>query len=251
MVKYAWMLLVTTFIIGCNEGPNELSPTNSNQQKTEESAPNSLDSKGDAEGNTPQPDVHEVVVVEVLPTSKYVYLRVKELDQEYWIATLKTEVTVGETYYYTGGLVKENFESKEHNRIFDQMILVQNIVARNHGHQQEEINLEPLPEGKAGEIQIRENGTVSIADVVNHASSFVDKRLKIQGTCTKVNNNIMGTNWLHIDDGTNNGFDFVATTKHNIAVGDKVVLGGILSANKDFGAGYKYALLLEDCDLIQ
>jgi len=54
---------------------------------------------------------------------------------------------------------------------------------------------------------------------------------------------------VHINDGTNNGYDFTATTLASIGVGKKVVLEGTIVLNKDFGSGYKYDILLENCIL--
>lgn len=48
-------------------------------------------------------DLHSVVALETLPTTKYVYVRVKEGEKEYWLATLLQEVTIGRNYFYRGG----------------------------------------------------------------------------------------------------------------------------------------------------
>jgi len=49
-------------------------------------------------------------------------------------------------YYFTGGLIKKNFESKEHNRVFDELLLVDNFVPENHGGAQ---NAEGTPSNDA------------------------------------------------------------------------------------------------------
>ena len=46
----------------------------------------------DQEDKVPSNVFHKVVVQEVLPTSKYVYLKVTEGTKAYWIATKKMEV---------------------------------------------------------------------------------------------------------------------------------------------------------------
>ena len=56
---------------------------------------------------------------------------------------------------------------------------------------------------------------------------------------------------MHLNDGTNNGYDFTATTSASIKVGSTVVLEGTIVLNKDFGSGYSYDILLEDCVQIQ
>jgi hypothetical protein len=55
---------------------------------------------------------HNVIVEEVLNTDRYSYLNVTENGEKFWIATPRMEVEIGETYHYTEGLLKQNFESK-------------------------------------------------------------------------------------------------------------------------------------------
>ena len=60
----------------------------------------------------------------------------------------------------------------------------------------------------------------------------------------------MGKNWVHLQDGSgsamNNSHDLVLTGDADPAMGDIVVMEGVIAANKDFGAGYKYsAIILE------
>ncbi len=54
---------------------------------------------------------------------------------------------------------------------------------------------------------------------------------------------IMRTNWMHIQDGT--AGDLTVTTDGSFAKGDQVMVEGVLSINKDFGAGYKYPAIIE------
>lgn len=192
-------------------------------------------------------DVHKVTVLEILPTEKYNYMRVAELGTEYWIAALKTDIEIGANYYITGGLQKKNFESKEYNRVFEDLVLVDNLVPEKHGA---EHNSSPQPNDGinytiSADKRVKES--VLIASIVDKPEDFAGKKVTIQGTCTKVNEGILGTNWVHINDGTNNGFDFTATTLSNISVGKQVILEGTIVLNKDFGAGYVYEIILENC----
>jgi hypothetical protein len=58
----------------------------------------------------------------------------------------------------------------------------------------------------------------------------------------------MGKNWVHVQDGTGSSGsnDLTATTADTAKVGDTVLVSGKITQNKDFGAGYRYALILED-----
>ncbi len=94
-----------------------------------------------------------------------------------------------------------------------------------------------------------ENGC-TVADVFSKAASLNGKKVKIKGQVVKVSPQIMGKNWLHIQDGTGdplkNTHDLVVTTMGKAEKGDIVTVEGVLAADKDFGAGYKYAVIVED-----
>ena len=101
------------------------------------------------------------------------------------------------------------------------------------------------------EVHAKAEGVTSVGEIVENPDSYSKTTLRIQGRVTKVNNNIMGLNWLHLDDGTNDGYDFVVTTSEIVEIDDVVTMEGSLSLNKDFGAGYFYAIILENCKRIQ
>ena len=64
----------------------------------------------------------------------------------------------------------------------------------------------------------------------------------------------MGKNWIHIQDGTGSekkkNHNLVCTSKTDIAdVGDVVTITGTLIMDRDFGSGYKYAVIIEDAKI--
>jgi hypothetical protein len=63
---------------------------------------------------------------------------------------------------------------------------------------------------------------------------------------------IMNRNWIHLQDGSlkDKTVDLTITTTENIALGSIVAVEGIITLNKDFGAGYKYDIIMEDATLI-
>ena len=201
-------------------------------------------------------DMHKVVIKEVLPTSKYVYLHAKEDDKVFWIATRKQEVKIGDTYLYKGGLLKTNFESKEYNRTFDTVYLVSNLVPANHSltgkvSTGSKISLPPAKKTKLGASKkIEVDGSVKIADIVAHPQNYEGKTIQISGECVKLNANIMGRNWMHLRDGSKDDFDLVVTSDVAIPEGHITTMTATVALNKDFGAGYKYDIILENGTLI-
>lgn len=188
-------------------------------------------------------DVHTVTILESLPTVRYVYLRVKEGQEEFWIATSKMEVTIGGTYFYRDGLLKTNFESKEHNRVFEKMYLVSTLVAADHSHTTQAKTEEVITKNSE---HVNGKGSVKIADLVANPEKYSGKSIQISGQCTKVNPNIMGRHWMHLKDGSQDDYDLVITSNVLIPEGHTVTMVGKVALNKDFGSGYKYAIILED-----
>jgi len=74
--------------------------------------------------------------------------------------------------------------------------------------------------------------------------------VKVRGKIVKVARNIMGKNWIHIQDGTGSAdkgnFDLTVTTKASPQPGEVVTVTGKLTKEKDFGFGYHYAVIIED-----
>lgn len=80
-----------------------------------------------------QATLHKIKALEVLNTDRYVYIKAEEAGKIYWLATNKVKVVIGATYYFTGGYPQKNFPSKEFNRVFPELLLVNSIVGENHG----------------------------------------------------------------------------------------------------------------------
>jgi hypothetical protein len=61
----------------------------------------------------------------------------------------------------------------------------------------------------------------------------------------------MGRNWIHLRDGSQDDFDLVITTRTFVPEGNVVTVRAVVALNKDFGAGYKYDLILENGTIVQ
>ncbi len=93
----------------------------------------------------------------------------------------------------------------------------------------------------------------SIADLYQEKAELAGKPVKLQGKVVKVNNNIMNRNFLHLQDGSGDPAlgtnDLTITSDDTAAMGDTVAVTGTLVVDLDFGAGYKYPLLLEKASI--
>ena len=92
------------------------------------------------------------------------------------------------------------------------------------------------------------SGGVTVAELYGQSASLAGQPVVLRGRVVKFTPNIMGTNWLHIQDGTGSQgtHDLTVTTGAAVQVGDLVVVKGPVTVDKDFGAGYRYAVIVED-----
>ncbi|MDP1606916.1 MAG: hypothetical protein Q8L93_09805 [Rhodocyclaceae bacterium] len=101
--------------------------------------------------------------------------------------------------------------------------------------------------------QAAEPKAQTVAAIYQNKAALTGKTISAQGNVVKVNNNIMGRNFVHVQDGTgkadagNN--NLIVTSKQTANVGDKVVVTGVVVQNRDFGSGYSYPLLVEDASI--
>lgn len=206
-------------------------------------------------------DVHQIKVEETFPGTKYLYLRVREGNRSYWVATAPSEVKVGEVYYYNEALIRANFESKEMQKVFDTLYLVTKLVPEFHAGSLKPLKeVPPPPKQKeateqAGESRSKaipeEANTVSIAELLKDPKAFEGTFVEVRGTCTKINKGILGRNWIHLKDPKDNDSKLVVTSQDEVAPGELVTFQAQVALNKDFGAGYTYEILLENGQLLE
>jgi hypothetical protein len=203
-------------------------------------------------------------VSEVVQSNAYSYLRVKENSEERWVATSRQEVAEGDVYYYDEALQMTNFHSKELDRTFEVIYFVNQIsktpVIHNHSadmHGMDQM-MGTMHSGKGGQgeksnVQLEKSPEeVTVAQIFENRDQYSGKQVEIRGIVVKVNKEILGKNWIHLQDGTdNNGsFDLTITTQAAPEVNDEVLFKGVLTLNKDFGSGYSYEVIMEDAQML-
>ena len=84
-------------------------------------------------------------------------------------------------------------------------------------------------------------------------ASLAGKSVTIRGIVVKVNIGVMGKNWIHLQDGTGDAKlgtnDITATSASAASNGETITVTGTVRTNKDFGAGYVYAVIVEDAKI--
>ncbi len=264
------IITMALLLMACNNKPKVITETADNTGSVKSSGifsdSNNGSSESNPEGNSNTSvfteGLHKVVVNEVLPAKKYVYLNVNEGDKQFWIATGTMEAKVGETYFYKGGLLKTNFESKEYNRVFETVYLVTSMVAEKHGNNTDKVNIGDYSEPKKKtptkvaiethtDKVIQHKGSIKISELVTNQKKYEGKTVQLTGKCTKINAGIMNRNWIHLKDGSKDDFDLVITSDVYVPEGSSITIKALVTLDKDFGAGYRYDLILENGVLIK
>lgn len=206
-------------------------------------------------------DLHVVLVEEVIQTSQYTYLHVKDGDTKNWLAVIKMQIAVGETYYHKEGLTMTNFKSKELKRTFDKVLFLDHISPSPNftENNQEEQFEEPISTGskillEKKEIKIEhQKNDITIASLFENKTKYDGKSIQLKGEVVKFSTGIMDKNWIHFQDGTSysENFDLTVTTSQVVNVGDIITIKGRISLDKDFGYGYFYDVIMEDAEIIK
>lgn len=197
--------------------------------------------------------VHKVTVLEKTDASDYTYLLVKEDDTKYWIAVRKMEVNVDDVLYFSKKMLMKEFKSSTLNKTFAAIFFVED-ASKN---QVDETGKMPNPHSQIetpaqNNISVvKAEGGYTIKDIFAQKDQLANKSVKVRGVVVKLNTDILGKNWVHIQDGTGTGssFDLTITTAAAPEVGKTVLVEGKLGLNIDFGAGYKYNVILQDANI--
>ena len=92
------------------------------------------------------------------------------------------------------------------------------------------------------------NSCTTISKLLSDKQSLSGKVIRVKGIVTKYNPQILGKNWVHIQDGSEfqGGFDLTITTDKIVSLGDTITIEGKMILDKDFGSGYFYPVLMQD-----
>ncbi len=220
--------------------------------------------------------IHNGTVKETTSAGRYTYMLVENDGHEQWVAIPKTLVKAGEKVNYIDGMTMKNFESKGLNRTFDTIIFSEGLTDNQkttEGHDMfaealvnennEQQTMETSP-GSAGAVspfknemidKATGNNAYSVEELFTKREELKGKTIKVRGRITKINMEIMGKNWVHLQDGTgnpmNNSHDLVITTTEKPEEGAIVTMQGKVVVNQDFGFSYQYDLLIEQAKIVQ
>jgi hypothetical protein len=206
-------------------------------------------------------------VLETMDAAGYTYVLLDTAEGPRWVATQQTPVAVNDIVQTNQGMMMQEFTSQSLDRTFEVIYFsdaLQNLSTTTLPAGHPDTALPPghptttMASDAAGSVV----GDVAVAAVeegkniawVNASKdSLAGQSVSLRGKVVKFNANILGTNWLHIQDGSGSAADgnndLAVTSGAEAAVGDTVVVTGKIVLDKDFGAGYSYPVLMEDASL--
>jgi len=186
-------------------------------------------------------------VAEIIKVERYTYVQVDTGKEKIWAATPEFQGKVGDKVVVPEGLVMKNFHSNTLERDFELVHFVGGISGGKNDQDIEQkaqmVSGHPPMGGKSSQPQIDVSRVEKAEDGKTVAEIF--------GKVVKFLPQIMGKNWLHLQDGSGSEGtnDLTVTTTAVAEVGDLVLVNGKVSVNRDFGYGYNYEVLLEDAEI--
>ncbi len=212
-----------------------------------------------------EPEVSQKVgkVLETMNSGGYTYVRVDTGSEKIWAATTEFSVKVGDPVVIPAGMPMANFHSPTLNRTFEVVYFVPAIsVGGGDAGTNAGAMGQPQPQMPPGHPPMvtkavvdfsgiaKAQGGVTVSEVFAGKKDLAGKEVILRGKVVKFMSEIMGKNWIHVQDGTGSQGtnDLTVTVPPNIVakVGDTILVKGIVTTERDFGYGYKYDVILED-----
>ena len=201
-------------------------------------------------------------VLETMDAAGYTYVQVDTGTEQFWAAAPQFAVKVGDDVVVPEGMPMENYHSNTLDRSFDMVYFVPGVLVGGAASLPGEISQDQLLQ-TSGSRNVVDTASVdfsgitaaeggqTVADIYANKAELAGKPVKVRGKVVKFSPQIMGTNWIHIQDGTGEagGNDLTVTSSATASMGDTVVISGVLVADKDFGFGYAYNVIVENAEI--
>ncbi len=205
-------------------------------------------------------------VVETMDSGGYTYVQLDTGSEKLWAAAPQFAVSVGDTVTVPQGMPMADYHSKTLDRDFDVIYFVGAITAGDASIPPVDPDFDaaaamqsahPSPQVTVAEGEVdfaglaAPEGGHTVAGIFSGKSELSGQKVSVRGKVVKFSPQIMGKNWIHLQDGTDHegANDLTITTSSMATKGDTVVVSGTVVTDKDFGAGYKYDVILEDAEL--
>ncbi|MDX2479393.1 MAG: hypothetical protein QNK24_03545 [Desulfuromusa sp.] len=215
-------------------------------------------------------------VIETMNAAGYTYVYVDNGTEKIWAAAPAFAVKVGDEVMVPEGMAMHNYHSQSLNRDFDVVYFVESVLnASAPSMGESSMGMMGAPTGNPADMQmpeghpplsgntappeidlaavIKAEGGLTIGEIYAGKTDLSGKTVTLRGKVVKFSPQIMGTNWIHLQDGSGDQaagtHDLTVTSSVQVSVGDTLVASGALTLDKDFGYGYKYDLIMENAEV--
>jgi hypothetical protein len=232
------LMAILTLTVGCSEeAPKAVEQPVPEKTKTAQSA---------AGGFTG-------TALATMKADRYTYVQVDTGTEKVWAATPEFRGKVGDTVVVPKGLAMQNFHSKTLERDFEVVYFVGAITVAGNNQGPSQVAktsfMHPPKSGNGSKAQIEVSGIKRAKDGKNVAEIFAGrgelagKQVMVRGKVVKFLPQIMGKNWLHLQDGSGSEGtnDLTVTTTTTVNVGDVVLVSGVVSVDD---------VIIEDAEVI-
>ncbi|MEF9427410.1 MAG: hypothetical protein L0956_09690 [Candidatus Mariimomonas ferrooxydans] len=161
---------------------------------------------------------------------------------------------------WSGGVLMKDFHSKAMEKTFDYILFVTRIRVLQNSPSEKKVEMpddeyhkdipgtgQAVPLPQKGEIVIAE-GSRTIKDIFSEREHLKGNEIILRAKVIKVSKNILGKNWVTLQDGTGISPDdrLIATTTETVNTGDVLTVKGTVITDVNIGAGYSYKIMIEN-----
>ncbi len=197
-------------------------------------------------------------VLETMDAAGYTYVQVDSGSEKIWAAAPKFTVAVGDSVIVPDGMPMNNYHSQTLDRDFPVVYFVDSVMNASSpagAPADAQIHDAAIPaSAPAADIDlsniVKAEGGLTVGELFSDKATLAGKEVILRGKVVKFSPQIMGKNWIHLQDGSGDAAsgtnDLTVTTDITANVGDTVLVTGALTLDKDFGYGYQYNVIIED-----
>lgn len=199
-------------------------------------------------------------VLEQIAAPPYLYLRLKTAQGEAWAAVSGAAPEKGAEVSIANPILMKKFESTALKRVFDEIYFGElasaGAAASGSGADPHAAATQPAATVEVGKVEKAAGADArTVAEAWTQKSRLNGKTVTIRGVVVKVTEGVMGKNWIHLQDGSGDAAqktnDITVTSTDLAAAGETVTVTGTLRTDRDIGAGYVFAVLIEDAKVVK
>jgi hypothetical protein len=276
------------FILGCEEDKNKTTALHEGEEISVAGNVTILDIKENYKTLNVQNPVLSATIIESKDVTNYTYLLLEDKTGKVWAAIPKTPVKTGDEIAISDIAVMKDFHSKTLEKTFDLIlfaVLSEGCPFKESGGEivsempsgmmpgkmpPAMMSQAAVPHGtmpamgdstkksKAIPKDIKVSKAVgedayTIEEIYSKKEELSQKTITVRAIVVKFMPQIMGKNWIHIQDGTGSAEkgnnDIAVSTLETAEIGEEVIVKGILGINKDFGMSCAFGVLIEEASI--